>query len=163
MVHAGTFREYVNQLRANVAQGNATEHTHRPALQTLLQSAVGGIMATNEPKRVECGAPDYVVSRNPGGLIVGYVEAKDIGVSLHDIERDSGRGSSVHSQRAAVQALPGGVAQPAADGLCRVPLVRGWTAARHRHPRGAGLQRPAGVAARRDSRNRRPAFRLPVA
>ena len=91
MADARIFREYVNQLQANVAQGNATEHTHRPALQTLLQSAVDGITATNEPKRVECGAPDYVVSRNPGSLIVGYVEAKDIGVSLHDIERDSGR------------------------------------------------------------------------
>ena len=91
MADARIFREYINQLQANVAQGNATEHTHRPALQTLLQSAVDGITATNEPKRVECGAPDYAVSRNPGSLIVGYVEAKDIGVSLHDIERDSGR------------------------------------------------------------------------
>ena len=91
MADARVFREYINQLQANVARGNATEHTHRPALQTLLQSAVDGITATNEPKRVECGAPDYVVSRNPGSLIVGYVEAKDIGVSLHDIERDSGR------------------------------------------------------------------------
>ena len=91
MADASIFRDYVKELQAAVSLGNATEHTHRPALQTLLQSAVDGIVATNEPKRVECGAPDYAVSRNQGSLIVGYVEAKDIGVSLHTIEQDSGR------------------------------------------------------------------------
>ena len=91
MADDSIFRGYIKELQANVSRGNATEHTHRPALQTLLQSVVDGIVATNEPKRVECGAPDYAVSRNQGGLIVGYVEAKDIGVSLHDIERESGR------------------------------------------------------------------------
>ena len=91
MANASIFRDYVKELQAAVSLGNATEHTHRPALQTLLQSAFDGITATNEPKRVECGAPDYAVSRNQGSLIVGYVEAKDIGVSLDAIERDSGR------------------------------------------------------------------------
>ena len=91
MADARIFRDYVKQLRDAVSLGNATEHTHRPALQTLLQSAVDGIVATNEPKRVECGAPDYAVSRKQCDLTVGYVEAKDIGVSIADIERDSGR------------------------------------------------------------------------
>lgn len=35
---------------------------------------------TNEPARVSCGAPDYMLSRK--GVPVGYVEAKDIGVDL---------------------------------------------------------------------------------
>ena len=91
MADASIFRDYVKELHASVSQGNATEHTHRPALQTLLESAADGIVATNEPKRVECGAPDYSVSRKRGGLTVGYVEAKDIGTNLADIERDSGR------------------------------------------------------------------------
>ena len=91
MADASIFRDYVKELQAAVSLGNATEHTHRPALQKLLQSAGDGIVATNEPKRVECGAPDYAVSRKQDSLIVGYVEAKDIGVSLHTIERDSDR------------------------------------------------------------------------
>ena len=91
MADASIFRDYVKELQDAMSLGNATEHTHRPALQTLLESAVDGIVATNEPKRVECGAPDYAVSRNRDGRIVGYVEAKDIGVGLDAIERDSGR------------------------------------------------------------------------
>ena len=91
MADARIFREYVRKLQAAVSQGNATEHTHRPALKELLESALDGIAATNEPKRVECGAPDYAVSRKQGGLTIGYVEAKDIGASLADIEQDSAR------------------------------------------------------------------------
>ncbi len=91
MADAKIFRDYVKELQAAVSRGNATEHTHRPALQELLEFAVDGIAATNEPKRVECGAPDYAVSRKQDGLTVGYVEAKDIGTSLADIERDSNR------------------------------------------------------------------------
>jgi hypothetical protein len=38
--------------------------------------------ATNEPKRIACGAPDYIITdRN---FAVGYVEAKDIPVNLND-------------------------------------------------------------------------------
>ena len=91
MADARIFREYVRKLQAAVSLGNATELTHRTALQTLLESALDGITATNEPKRVECGAPDYAVSRKQGGLTIGYVEAKDIGISLADIEQDSAR------------------------------------------------------------------------
>lgn len=91
MANASIFRDYVKELHDAVSRGNATEHTHRPALQTLLQSALDGIVATNEPKRVQCGAPDYSVSRNQDSLIVGYVEAKDIGVRLDAIEQDSAR------------------------------------------------------------------------
>ena len=91
MADASIFRGYVKELQANVSQGNATEHTHRTALKRLLESAVAGIVATNEPKRVECGAPDYAINRKQNGLIVGYVEAKDIGANLADIERDSKR------------------------------------------------------------------------
>ena len=86
--HLATYRR---ALQSSLAQGNATEHTHRPALQALLESD-GGVAAVNEPKRIECGAPDFVVTLagdNP--LIVGYVEAKDTHVSLPDIERDAGR------------------------------------------------------------------------
>ena len=90
------FHAYLKELRANLAAGNATEHTHRRALETLLEAAVQGITATNEPRRIACGAPDFVVSRTARESAsvpqpVGYVEAKDCGVDLGAIERDSKR------------------------------------------------------------------------
>jgi len=83
---ADSFRAYVKEVGRNLASGNATEHTHRPALQDLVQSLDAGVRAVNEPKRVACGAPDYIVTRND--LPVGYIEAKDVGRSLDEIERD---------------------------------------------------------------------------
>ena len=89
MVDFRAFRDYVSELNGSLSVGNATEHTHRPALETLLEAIDGSITATNEPARIECGAPDYSISVN--GLTVGYIEAKDIGISLDAIERDSNR------------------------------------------------------------------------
>ena len=89
MVDLKAFRDYVGELNRSLSVGNATEHTHRPALKTLLEAIDGSITATNEPARIECGAPDYSISVN--GLTVGYIEAKDIGISLDAIERDSNR------------------------------------------------------------------------
>ena len=83
------FRDYVDELNRNLSRGNATEHTHRPDLEALLETAQPGIIATNEPTRIACGAPDYAISAN--GLTIGYIEAKDIGISLDAIERDSRR------------------------------------------------------------------------
>jgi predicted helicase len=37
-------------------------------------------MVTNEPSRVACGAPDYILTRKH--IPVGYIEAKDIGADL---------------------------------------------------------------------------------
>jgi hypothetical protein len=82
--------EYIDALQANLAHGDATEHTHRPALKTLLDALGGkGITATNEPKRIDCGAPDFNITR--GKTPLGHVETKDIGVNLDEIEK--GRGS----------------------------------------------------------------------
>jgi len=69
--------------------GLATEHSYRPALKGLIEALGPGTTATNDPKRVACGAPDYVVSRDTGHgpLTVGYVETKDVGVSLEETER----------------------------------------------------------------------------
>jgi predicted helicase len=72
-------------LVAAVGKGNATEHTHRPALQRLLESLESGLTVTNEPKRIKCGAPDFVIIRQ--FQEVGYVEAKDVGVALKKVEK----------------------------------------------------------------------------
>ena len=78
------FGDYFTQLAHAFSKGNATEHTFRPALKTLLESLSPGIVATNEPKRIQCGAPDYILTR--GETPLGYVEAKDIGEPLDKIE-----------------------------------------------------------------------------
>jgi len=83
-------KAYLRDLRAIHGRGNATEHTYRPALKTLLEGLRPAITATNEPThRTDCGAPDMVVTRGrgPGGLSIGYVECKDIGVPLDEVAR----------------------------------------------------------------------------
>ena len=80
-----TISDYLKQLENDLRAGNATEHTHRPALKSLIESLEAGITATNEPRRVACGAPDFVISRQD--LIVGYMETKDVNLSLDQVER----------------------------------------------------------------------------
>ena len=67
---------YRRQIERELQAGNSTEHTHRPALKTLLQSLAPMFTATNEPKRIKCGAPDFILTR--GQTPLGYVEAKDV-------------------------------------------------------------------------------------
>ncbi|MGR3913212.1 MAG: N-6 DNA methylase [Gammaproteobacteria bacterium] len=73
---------YIRALNAQLAGGSATEHSHRPALQALLEMAAPGASVTNEPKQIECGAPDFLLRR--GDIPLGYVETKDIGKNLDD-------------------------------------------------------------------------------
>jgi len=84
---AGPVQDYLRELERALRRGEATEHTHRGTLKTLLEALAPGIVATNEPKRSGCGAPDYVISREPGGLTLGHVEAKDVGADLAREER----------------------------------------------------------------------------
>ena len=81
------FDIYLKEINAAYQRGDATEHTHRPALKTLLESLGKHITATNDPKRIACGAPDYSVSRKEGRLYktIGYIETKDIGSDLKTI------------------------------------------------------------------------------
>ncbi len=78
------FRKYLSEINKAYLRGDATEHTHRPALKDLIEGIAKKITATNEPKRTACGAPDYVVSRRTNGVDqnIGYIEAKDIGTNL---------------------------------------------------------------------------------
>jgi len=77
--------EYIRAIEKELVAGNATEHTHRPALKALVEGLAEGIIATNEPTHIECGAPDFVITK--GALQVGYIEAKDVGKSLDEAEK----------------------------------------------------------------------------
>jgi len=69
--------QYIDNINKRFKQGNATEHTFRGDLQQLIEQLVPGVSATNEPKRQQCGAPDYILTKK--NIPVGYIEAKDIG------------------------------------------------------------------------------------
>ena len=73
---------YLQTLNQIFETGRATEHTYRPALQTYLQTLLPAITASNEEKRLSCGAPDMIISN--GKIPIGYIETKDIGKPLND-------------------------------------------------------------------------------
>ena len=75
-----TLPEYLAALAKLHASGRATEHSYRGDLQQLLSSLCPGVSVTNEPQRIACGAPDYILTRKD--IPVGYIEAKDIGVDM---------------------------------------------------------------------------------
>ena len=83
------YAEYLAAIRKEHAAGDATEHTHRPALKTLLESVGEDVTATNEPKRILCGSPDFQVVRK--GVPLGHVETKDMGTNLDEMERGKGQ------------------------------------------------------------------------
>ena len=75
-----TLSDYISIVNQRFQAGNATEHSYRGDLQQLLQTLLPDVAITNEPKRIECGAPDYILSRKD--IPLGYIEAKDVGVEL---------------------------------------------------------------------------------
>jgi predicted helicase len=75
-----TIQQYLTKVETLYKTGNAREHSYRGDLQNLIMAILPDILVTNEPARVACGAPDYVLTRKD--IPVGYIEAKDIGVDL---------------------------------------------------------------------------------
>ena len=79
--------------------GMTGEGTYRPAICDLFRSLGPDIEALNEPGRIECGAPDFFVTR--GGNVVGHIEHKDIGVNLQKM-----KGANKDQQERYRKALP---------------------------------------------------------
>lgn len=63
--------KYLAEVNKRFRTGISREHSYRGDLQTLIESLVTGIIATNEPARINCGAPDYVITKN--NIPLGYV------------------------------------------------------------------------------------------
>lgn len=70
--------EYIKQINEQFGTGIAHEHSYRPMLQQLLSEMLPTFVVTNEPTRIECGAPDFIISSSKTNTPVFYVEAKDI-------------------------------------------------------------------------------------
>lgn len=78
-------QKYLATIRKSLARGDATEHTHRPALKDLIEQLQKGLACVNEPKGQKAGHPDMRVLH--GETPLGYIETKDIGVNLTDAEQ----------------------------------------------------------------------------
>lgn len=70
------FKEYIREIDRLYHVGNTTEHSFRGALESFLQTLLNNYVVTNEPRRIECGAPDYVITLKD--VPVAFIEAKDI-------------------------------------------------------------------------------------
>lgn len=74
-------QNYLRKLSQLYFAGNATEHSYRGDLQTLLQEILGKEFSViNEPQRQACGAPDYIISKKD--IPVGFIEAKDLKLGI---------------------------------------------------------------------------------
>jgi hypothetical protein len=76
---------YLKAVEADYRRGNATEYTYRNALETFMEALGHGIAASNDPKHIACGAPDFIVEK--GKVPLGYVETKVLGVDLDKVEK----------------------------------------------------------------------------
>lgn len=77
---------YAASLNRTLKTGDATEHSHRRALENFLSALAPRATIVNEPQRkTGYGAPDLLVTK--ANLPLGYVETKDIGDNLTKTEK----------------------------------------------------------------------------
>ena len=84
-----TIAAYISEIDRIYRTGKATEHTYRGVLQRMLAALMPGFTILNEPKKQECGAPDYIIT-DRAGRSISFVEAKDIGDADLDGNRRTG-------------------------------------------------------------------------
>ncbi|MDH3264027.1 MAG: hypothetical protein OEM24_08520 [Paracoccaceae bacterium] len=79
-----SIHEFISDVQAVHATGNATEHSYRPDLKALFDSVAADVEAINERKREKFGATDFILHRK--GVTIGHVEAKDIPVGIRALK-----------------------------------------------------------------------------
>jgi len=77
--------EYASAIREKLRTGVAQEHAYRPALESLLRGLDPRVNPVNEPARIRCGAPDFIVLR--GEMPQGHIECKDLDTDLRKEEK----------------------------------------------------------------------------
>ncbi len=70
------YKDYIKQLDELYQVGNTTEHSFRGTLANYLGSLLPKYIVTNEPRRIDCGAPDYVITQK--NQPIAFLEAKDV-------------------------------------------------------------------------------------
>jgi len=79
---APAIADFIAGVRTTHATGSATEHSYRPAFESLFSRL--GVTALNEPKRTAWGAPDFVISQD--GIDIGHVETKDLHIPIRGMK-----------------------------------------------------------------------------
>lgn len=86
---AGFIQEYLDDITEQFNSGQAIEHAYRPALKQLM-STFDDVVAVNDPRHSEHGAPDFVfIQKSNKTIFRGYAEAKDIGINLDKVEKSN--------------------------------------------------------------------------
>lgn len=75
-----TTQQYLFRIQERFSSGISTEHSYRGDLQQLLETLLSKYDVTNEPRRSNVGAPDYIITEDT--VARGYIEAKDVDKSL---------------------------------------------------------------------------------
>lgn len=81
------FVDFAKKVKEIHETGMASEGTYRPAIIDMIQSLDSSIQVLNEPSRIECGAPDFIVIRS--GNVIGHIEHKDICVKIRGMKGDN--------------------------------------------------------------------------
>ncbi len=75
---------YLEIINKRFKTGISREHSYRGDLQNLIQELAPEVLVTNEPAGIECGSPDYIITKD--NIPIGIIEAKDIGMNLDSKE-----------------------------------------------------------------------------
>ncbi len=79
-------QKYITEIEKKwQSNGDAREHTYRPALENLLKAIMPDLTALNDPARIHVGSLDFILRR--GEIDVGYIETKDLNVNLNQVEK----------------------------------------------------------------------------
>ncbi|MXY34862.1 MAG: hypothetical protein F4186_09915 [Boseongicola sp. SB0676_bin_33] len=80
--HDDLIGNFVAAVQENHAKSEAKENACRSAFESLFAGL--RVNALNEPKRENCGAPDFLVFR--GDIVIGHFEAKDLDVGIRGMK-----------------------------------------------------------------------------
>lgn len=80
-------QRYLDNIIKEFQTWRATEHSYRPALKELLENINSNILATNEPSRVACWAPDFIIT-DKKNIPRWYIEVKDIIPNILDDKKN---------------------------------------------------------------------------
>ena len=95
---------YVAEVAKLAKTGVTTEHSFRPALSKLLSALLPDLTPVNEAKRLECGAPDFIlIDKNK--LPVMFVETKDIDDTDLDGRKRTGNKEQFDRYKAALDTI----------------------------------------------------------
>lgn len=73
-------QNYIENINKRYKTGISREHAYRGDLQALLEDIARDVLVINDPSRIACGAPDYILTKRD--IPVGYIEAKDVNADL---------------------------------------------------------------------------------